>query len=307
MKRTLLVLATLPLLGGGCWDRFFAVKETTNIPIVFENPYKKTAETVTLGDVTGTESTSGFVAPPVKPGEIASASGNVVVTSLVPKQTLTNPFVILGRSRSFENSVNWRIRDKNWNVLASGASLTDASDVGVFGSFRVRAFLVSIPKTAAGFAEVFTLSPKDGSEQDVVSIAITLSLKQTILKINFSNIMKDPELKMCEKTYPVTRRVAKTAEVAEAALLELLDGPTEADLTEGFRTAIVPGTRLRSVKVEGDTATVDFSREIVLGITDPCILKALKSQIEQTLKQFSNVKQVKILIDGKSADAVFNL
>lgn len=305
MRRMWLVLATLPLLGGGCWDRFFAVKETVNIPIVFENPSKNGADTVTLGDVSGTESATEFTAPPVKPGEIASATGNVVVTSLVPNQPLVNPFVILGRSRSFENTVNWRIRDKNGNVLASGATQTDAPDVGQFGSFRVRAFLASLPKTAAGFAEVFTLSPKDGSEQDMVSIAVTLPLKQTILKAYFSNIMKDPELKMCEKTYPVTRRVPKTAEVAEAALMELLDGPSEADLTEGYRTAIVPGTRLRSVKVEGETATVDVSREIVLGITDPCILKALKSQIEQTLKQFPTVKQVKILIDGKSADAIF--
>src|SRR3989338_9646139 len=116
MRRMWLVLAALPLLGGGCWDRFFAVKETVNIPIVFENPSKKGADTVTLGDVSGTESATEFTTPPVKPGEIASTSGNVVVTSIVPNQPLSNPFVVLGRSRSFENTVNWRIRDKNGNV-----------------------------------------------------------------------------------------------------------------------------------------------------------------------------------------------
>ncbi|HWR00074.1 MAG TPA: Gmad2 immunoglobulin-like domain-containing protein, partial [Candidatus Methylomirabilis sp.] len=266
--RFLLIVPALALLGGGCWDRYFAVKETTNIPIVFEALKPKTSGENVMNDgllATSTGANAVFVAPPVKPGELASASGNVVVTSLVPNQTLQNPFVILGRARAFENVVRWRVRDRNGTELASGGAESDAPDAGQFGAFRIRSFLRTVPKASAGTLEVFTNSPRDGSEQDKVAIPVTLSTETSAVRVYFSNIEKDPDLNVCEKTYAVTRRVAKTTNVAESALLELLDGPSAAELAMGSRTAIVPGARLRSVKIDADVATADFSRDIALG------------------------------------------
>lgn len=293
--------AFLSLLGSGCWD-VFAVKETQNTPIIFER-LKKTAASGAIDDEPFVTSTRVIIpAPPLKPGETASASGNVAVSSPAPNQQLANPFVILGRARVFENMVLFRIRDKHGAELAAGRATVDARDMGVFGQFRVRAFLRNAPQAISGRVEVFSLSPRDGSEQDLASVPVKLNTEAAFVKIFFSNVLKDPQAKACEVVYPVRRRLAKTTNPAEAALLELLDGPSAAEQAMGSRTALMPGARLLSVKLDSDVATADFSRELAFGLTEACMRQAMRSQIEQTLKQFPNVKVVKIRIEGEDAN-----
>lgn len=302
MKFKLLILIpAVALLGSGCWD-IFAVKEMRNTPIVFNTGSKNGAvpsDSALNGVLATSTPETAETPPPVKAGEIASASGNVVVTSLVPNQAFASPFVILGRARAFENVISWRVRDQGGQELAAGNAMIDASDVGRFGQYRIRAFLRRLPAGTLGKAEVFAISPRDGSEQDMVSVPVKLSAAASVIKAFFSNIQKDPESKQCDKTYSVTRRVPKTANVAEAALLELLEGPSAAEAALGSRTAIMPGTRLISISIEADVATADFSREMALAASDPCIAKAFRSQIEQTLKQFPAIKVVKIKIEGE--------
>jgi hypothetical protein len=234
----------------------------------------------------------------LKPGEIASASKNIVVASIVPNQVLANPFVILGRGRAFESVVNWRVRDRDGVVLASGAAMTDAREPSLYGAFRVRAFFTTLPKKDTGFVEVFTYSPRDGSEQDLVSIPVRFASDVTLLKVFFPNALKDPEAKSCTKVYPVTRRVMKTQNVAEAAILELLKGPTAAEQIHGSVTALLPSVQLRSITMLNDTATVNLSKEYALGIGDVCSTDAMKSQVIETMKQFSNVKTVVLQVEG---------
>ena len=106
----------------------------------------------------------------------------------------------------------------------------------------------------------------------------------------------------CEKVYPVTRRVAKTVNVAEAALIELLKGPSSAEQGTGSRTSILPGTALRSVTIEDGVAIADFSRELVFALAGSCNVQALVGQINETLKQFPNVEVVKIYVEGADAE-----
>ncbi|MFA5129756.1 MAG: GerMN domain-containing protein [Patescibacteria group bacterium] len=235
-------------------------------------------------------------------GERASASKNIVVSSLIDNQILPNPFIILGRGRAFENVVSWRVTDSHHQVLAQGSIMTNAKDVGLYGSFRVRAFYDHLPSTDTGFVEVFTASPKDGSDQDMVRFPVRFPSERTVLKIYFPNVVKDPGSVSCEVTYPVTRRVVKTQNTAEAALLELIKGATAEEQTSGSRTSIIPGTTLRSVSIDDKgVATVDFSRELSYGIAGSCVVQALRSEITQTLKQFPNIKVVKILVEGSDA------
>lgn len=240
-----------------------------------------------------------------KVGERASASMNVIVSSLIEDQTLGNPFIILGRARAFENVVNWRVRDARNQILAQGNVMTNAQDMGWYGAFRVRAFFDKAPETETGFVDVYTLSPRDGAEQDMVSIPVRFETSKTAVKVFFSNIVEDPQTLYCERVYPVTRRIAKTSNIAEAAILELIKGPTAQERSTGSQTSVLPGTVLRSISITDDVATVDFSRDLVYALAGSCRVQALSAQINETLKQFPTIKVVKMLIEGEDAEPFF--
>ncbi len=113
------------------------------------------------------------------------------------------------------------------------------------------------------------------------------------------------------------RSLPKTASVASAALRELVWGPVGADSI--FGTAI-PSPKtiaeytgdkagwtgrvyLRSVRIEGDTAYVDWSREMRAWGGGAMQLESLQAQVDLTLKQFPQVKNVIMTVEG--AEDVF--
>ena len=293
MRRALLLpFAALILLGPGCLDD----PPQKNRPIVFDF-FQKTKPVETTFTSTGS-ATGTFIEPiPLKPGEVQSASQALAVSSIVPNQLLPNPFVILGRAVALERVVYWRVRDSRGSEIASGSTLTDALDDRSFGAFRARAFYQRPSETADGIVELFTHAP-GGWEQNMLTIPVQLERGITTVKVFFVNEVEDPELKRCDQPQSVTRRVAKTAQVPEVTLLELLKGPTAAEQQTGLRTAILPGTQLRSVTVLRDTATVDFSRQLVLGMVEECNVKATRAQVERALKQLPNIKNVRMLVEG---------
>ena len=242
------------------------------------------------------------VAAEVKAGEKASVGGNIIVSSLVEKQKLANPFVILGRGRAFENVINWRIRDLRNAVLAEGNIMTNAKEVGEYGAFRVRAFFDTVPETPEGYVDVYTISPRDGSEQDMVTIPVSFEMNKSTVEVYFSNIEQDPDASYCERTYPVIRRIVKTQNIAEAALRELLKGPTTQEQVSGSRTSILPGTVLRSISITDGVATADFSRELVFALAGSCNVQALVSQVTETLLQFDTIDSVRIFVEGEDAE-----
>lgn len=308
MKRILFgVLLPALLLGAGCFN-----KTAPNTPPVSGSatsveglPFKSVDEYIPSDQVPTPAEEELPQAPQeegVKAGERASDSKNVIVSSLIDHQELGNPFVILGRARAFENVVSWRVRDARGKIVAQGFVMTNAQEMGQYGSFRVRAFFDQVPETDTGAVEVFTDSPRDGSDQDMVRVPVKFVKEVGAVKVYFSNVLKDPNVEHCDATYPVTRRIVKTQNVAEAALRELVKGPTAQEQSSGSRTTIVPGTVLRSVKIENGVATADFSDELVYGLGGSCRVQALISQITQTLKQFEGVDSVKIFVDGEDAE-----
>ncbi|MBE7525448.1 GerMN domain-containing protein [Patescibacteria group bacterium] len=309
MKRMAILCTGILLLGAGCLrttiGELRGVKKYQLPPVseyAFQDSFLPEEEPTTSSDILPLLPED----PNVQPGEIASESQNVIVSSVIAHSELPNPFVLLGRARAFENVVYWRIRDARRLVLASGQAITNAPDAGRFGAFRIRAFIDTLPETDGGTVEVFTRSPRDGSEQDTVNIPVTLSREVTMLKAYFSNIEKDPGAERCEQVYPVTRRVYRTQNAAEAAALELLKGPTALERGTGSRTSLLPGTALRSIVLKEGVLTADFSRDIVFALAGSCNIQALRAQIEQTFLQFPTVQVVHILVEGENLDKLFN-
>ena len=93
------------------------------------------------------------------------------------------------------------------------------------------------------------------------------------------------------------RSVVETDAPAEAALRELLVGPTAEERAAGLHTQIPAGTRLLGLTIRDGLATVDLSGEFAAGV-DPREDRGRLAQIVYTLTQFPNVKGVRLQIDG---------
>jgi hypothetical protein len=92
---------------------------------------------------------------------------------------------------------------------------------------------------------------------------------------------------------------------AEQALNELLQGPTAAEKTQGYSTAVPAGTKLQGYSISGDTATVDFSKEMLDYGGGSARIQAITSQIDNTvISNDVRVKTVAITINGTPAEEV---
>ncbi len=109
-------------------------------------------------------------APTIVPQAVVSNSGNIKVFAPFTNDLISNPFKLEGEARVFENVLNFRLSDVSGNIISEGNLTADAKDVGKFGKFEAK---VEFSKTSdVGTLEVFSLSPKDGSEINMVEIPL---------------------------------------------------------------------------------------------------------------------------------------
>lgn len=98
-----------------------------------------------------------------------SESRNILVNSPWTLDSITSPVEVSGEAVAFEGTVNIRIKDSAGHVLVETTTQTEA------GNER-SAFKISLdfgkPTTKKGTVEIFTLSAKDGSEQDKVTVPV---------------------------------------------------------------------------------------------------------------------------------------
>jgi hypothetical protein len=103
---------------------------------------------------------------------------------------------------------------------------------------------------------------------------------------------------------PVARTIPKTAAPLTAALRELLttpQHPTENPKLENFWKG--RNLKVQSVSIRNSTATIRISGEVF--VAGACDIPRIESQIEETAKQFSSVKRVKVFIGKRTlADAI---
>lgn len=95
------------------------------------------------------------------------------VTVILPIQNATvgSSFVLSGRARVFENLLQYRLKDEDGTVLVSDALRVQSSYPGEFGKFTA-SITFPPPKGGSGTLEVFSSSAKDGSEENLVKIAM---------------------------------------------------------------------------------------------------------------------------------------
>jgi germination protein M len=87
---------------------------------------------------------------------------------------------------------------------------------------------------------------------------------------------------------------------ATAAVTELLKGPTGSEASNGWGTAIPPGSRLLGIDLANGVATVDLSREFESGGGSLSARMRL-AQLVYTLTEFQTVQSVALEIEGQPA------
>jgi len=111
-------------------------------------------------------------------GRPSTVNENIAVYLPVPEQGAGDratgcTCTVRGVARVFEANVVWRVRDGNGREVSRGNTTASRGTSPVWGVFETP---VTIPPGTAGqpTVEVFWASPRDGSEQDIVSIPLTL-------------------------------------------------------------------------------------------------------------------------------------
>jgi len=102
---------------------------------------------------------------------IVSEGGNIKVESPKQGEKISSPILVKGEARVFENVFSIRLKDKDGKTIIEKSASADAKDTGEFGAFA-ELLLFEEKLSGSGVLEVFSRSPKDGAEQDMVSIPV---------------------------------------------------------------------------------------------------------------------------------------
>jgi hypothetical protein len=133
------------------------------------------------------------------------------------------------------------------------------------------------------------------------------------IHIHFQNSRLDPNFTDCENTSFVNRQISLTpipailesdqiwlAESIYLALKELLAGPSVSEKSDGYLTSVNSGVKINSVIVKTGVARIDFDEKLNEGVAGSCRVTAIRAQIDKTVKQFGNVREVIISVNGDS-------
>lgn len=134
-----------------------------------------TPSTSTKPSATPTPAATAAPSPSTTPSStpITSASGAITVTSPLSGSTVTSGFKITGKAQVFEGQVNYRITLDNGVVAIKGTTQVQG-DSTVMAPFSVTINYSDI-SNQKGKLEVYSVSAKDGSEINMVTVAINLA------------------------------------------------------------------------------------------------------------------------------------
>jgi len=234
-------------------------------------------------------------------------SSEAKVFSAKSGQKISSPLEVEGEARGgwfFEAQLPIRITDEQGNVLGSSYA-TAQDDWMTEKNVKFKGVINYASKTGGkGFLVVAKDNPSGLPEYDKqIKIPVVLEpAGYTTIKVFFNNNKLDPEV-LCDKVFSTEREILKIDAIGSAAINQLLSGPTEKELAEGYFTNINYGVKLLSLDIDKDgVARADFDEQLGASVGGSCKVGAIRAQISETLKQFPTIKSVIISINGKTED-----
>ncbi|MCX6745719.1 MAG: GerMN domain-containing protein [Candidatus Parcubacteria bacterium] len=240
------------------------------------------------------------------PTSPTTEKNDVIVTKPAANSEITSPLEITGQATGgwyFEAVLPIKLLDASGKEIAQ----TQAQAQGEWTTPELVPFKAtlkfSVDKDQAGTLIIMNDNPSGlAQNQKEFKVPVILKAEQMIIKVFFGNEQKNPNAMDCSLVYPVERQIAKTTSTARAALTELLNGPTDPEKSQGYFTSINTGVKIQKLTIVTGLAKVDFDETLEKAVGGSCRVANIRSQITQTLKQFSSVKEVIISINGRTED-----
>lgn len=232
-------------------------------------------------------------------------SKNITLKNPKPNSVVSLPFKIEGKARVFEGTVNFRLKDSDNQIIYEGFTTAKMPEVDKHGPYEAQInYLLKAPATKNITLDVFSISAKDGTLENMISVPLVINIPEVYeADIYFNNTNLDPEI-TCTKVFPVKRIIPMTPIVATDTLNALLNGVSPEESRQGYFTNINLGTKLNDLKINGETVTVDFNEILGINVGGSCRVSSIRAQIEETIKQFSGIKNVLISINGETEEAL---
>lgn len=202
-----------------------------------------------------------------------------------------NPLVVRGRARTFENTVQVRVRD------ARGAEIvevftTSVGEMGNHNPFTAEAWLTRPPGDRV-IVESFEYSAKDGSVRSLTADTLVFAVPNSSHTIDFP-------AGDCTKTVSVRREAPRTVAVARLLAEILVAGPDSAERAAGASSVFPRGSRVQSVILRQGELTVDFN-ERLQNVGGSCAAQAIRTAVTTTVSRLPAVRRV-IITAGGSRD-----
>jgi hypothetical protein len=163
--RVALALSLVLAILGACEvDRTIVVNNPT--------PSRTPSPTPTVA----TPSPSPSPSPTPMPTPLVSSRGSIVVKQPLANSHVRSPLTIAGEASVFEANLSWQVTDTAGRVLAKGFT-TASAGAPQRGTFSIVATYAEPSSELIAFAEVYSVSPRDGSIDEIVRVPILLSAK----------------------------------------------------------------------------------------------------------------------------------
>lgn len=201
----------------------------------------------------------------------------------------TNPIVVFGRARTFENTVQLRVRDADGHLLGESFT-TSAGEMGHHNPYSAELWIARDPG-ARVTVDVFEYSANDGSVRSLVSREVPYPLETMRLTLEF------PVGDDCVTTRPFVREVPKSVAVARLLTESLVGGVLPAEQQAGASSAFPRGARVNGAVLRDGMLTVDFN-ERLQNVGGSCAASAIRQSVTRTLMRLPAVKTVTITAGG---------
>ena len=228
-----------------------------------------------------------------------------VLNNIAQGTAISLPLTIEGSAPGswfFEASFPVVITDANGKILASSYASAKSdwmTETMVPFSSVIDGF---VPAATDGFIVLKNDNPS-GLPENEKSVSIPVKILPSEDKAEIKVFFGKGEVgNDCSVVSGISRKITKTPAIGAASLTELLKGPTAEEKKAGYYSSINSGVSLKYLSIENGIAYADFSEKLEEAVGGSCRVAAIRSEITNTLMQFSSVKKVVISINGRTED-----
>lgn len=232
------------------------------------------------------------------------------INSPRPHATIKSPALITGEAVGgwyFESSFPVKLFDAEGNLLAEGPAQAQGDWMTPeFVEFEATLSFAS-PTSKTGVLVLQKDNPSGFPENDAelrIPVRFDEEAETMSVKVFWGASNTNETTNDCTLVESTTRYIPKTEGVANAALMELIKGPTRQEQDQGYVSSLPQGegVAIQDLRIENGVAYVDFNAALETSVAGSCRVGHLRAQIENTLKQFPTVTNVVISIDGRTND-----